>query len=190
MGEYNLIEGQCGTCRWAKGFSFSPDGPSGPEDGVLCSSQAQAEMVDEQEQAEEPRWLPELKEYGHMVIWRLEAMAEESYRCPQWERQVKHGDLIAVERHDNGGVHSWWKVCVYRTPADLEDALKVVVIHPAATMAYIVNSAGSAFWRQVAQCFPAAKTGDFPPDASILWDLAVEESIVAWLQWNYPLPPR
>ncbi len=81
MGEYGTVDGQCGTCRFAKEFGYA-DCPSGPEDGVHCTSIEQAKLVDEQEGNN--RWMSELTEYGFMDLWRLEAMAEEDYRCPNW----------------------------------------------------------------------------------------------------------
>jgi len=78
---YGQVEGQCGTCLFAKEFDFA-DSPSGPEDGVHCISIEQAKLVDRQEGNN--RWMSELTEYGFMDMWRLEAMAEEDYKCPNW----------------------------------------------------------------------------------------------------------
>ena len=48
MGDYDKkIEGQCGTCNSASGFT-SANCPSGPEDAVECTSLAHAAMLDEQ----------------------------------------------------------------------------------------------------------------------------------------------
>lgn len=92
MGEYDKkIEGQCGTCKFASEFTFA-DCPSGPEDAVQCTSLAQATMLDEQHNPESEgeswynRFRKEMAEYGSMNLWRLEALAEESYRCPNWEK--------------------------------------------------------------------------------------------------------
>ena len=85
MSQYPVIEGQCGTCKFASDFS-STDCPSGPEDAVLCTSQAQALMLDEQINHEDKedvlfnQYQKELTEYGYMNLWRLEALAEESFR--------------------------------------------------------------------------------------------------------------
>ena len=81
MGEYGTVEGQCGTCLFAKEFGFASS-PSGPEDGVHCTSIEHAKFNDENEG--DKRNMSELTEYGFMDLWRLEAMAEEGYRCPNW----------------------------------------------------------------------------------------------------------
>ena len=87
---YGRVDGQCGTCLFAKEFSFA-DSPSSPEDGVHCISIEHAKFNDENEGGNgENRNMAELTEYGFMDLWRLEAMAEESYRCPQWlSKEVK-----------------------------------------------------------------------------------------------------
>jgi len=81
MGEYGRVDGQCGTCLFAKEFDFATT-PSGPEDSVHCISEAHAKFNDESEGSD--RNVSELTEYGFMDLWRLEAMAEEGYRCPNW----------------------------------------------------------------------------------------------------------
>ncbi len=92
MGDYDKkIEGQCGTCEHAVGFG-SADGPSGPEDGVHCNSLELAKALDGQENSDDPDMVDlrdhnqkELAEYGHMELWRLECLAEETYRCNFWK---------------------------------------------------------------------------------------------------------
>lgn len=78
------VDGQCGTCAEAKEFGYSPDGPSGPEDGVHCGSHAQAVMMDDQTHGDAGS-VAFFNEYGFLDLWRLEDMAEESYRCPNWK---------------------------------------------------------------------------------------------------------
>ena len=81
MSEYKQIEGQCGTCRWALGFEYA-DSPSGPEDGVKCASEGMAELLKSQGQGD----LTEgLETEGYMSLWRLEALAEEDFRCAHWQ---------------------------------------------------------------------------------------------------------
>ena len=79
--EYGEIGGQCGTCRFAAEFDYGP-GPSGDGDGVHCTSEEHADFLEGQgmEGLKE-----ELKEYGFMDLFRIEALADESYRCPQWQ---------------------------------------------------------------------------------------------------------
>ncbi|MBA7610953.1 hypothetical protein ES703_18167 [subsurface metagenome] len=96
MGDYDKkIEGQCGTCAFAKGFSYA-DCPSGPEDAVECTSLEQATMLDEQtnplvtEDEKDPlynQYRKELASAGSMNLWRLEALAEESFRCQNWRQK-------------------------------------------------------------------------------------------------------
>ncbi|MBA7594934.1 hypothetical protein ES703_01890 [subsurface metagenome] len=97
MGEYGRVDGQCSTCLFAKEFGFA-DSPSGPEDGVHCISIEHAKFNDENEGNN--RWMRELTELGFMDMWRLEAMAEADYKCPQWlskEREVYEQRLPAPD---------------------------------------------------------------------------------------------
>lgn len=84
MAQYKEIEGQCGTCKHADCFDFAPS-PSGPEDGVHCTSQEQAKRLDELSDPEVNQYQNELAKHGYIDIWRLEALVEEDYRCPDWE---------------------------------------------------------------------------------------------------------
>ncbi len=79
---YGKVDGQCGTCLFAKEFGYASS-PSGPEDGVHCISIKQAEMMEEQTKGD-LQSKEELTDYGFMDLWRLEAMAEEGYKCPNW----------------------------------------------------------------------------------------------------------
>ena len=78
------VEGQCGTCKFAAAFDFA-DSPSGPEDGVHCTSEAQAKMLDEQSEVD--WYMQEYKEYGFLSLWRLVDVAEPSYRCANWQQR-------------------------------------------------------------------------------------------------------
>jgi len=75
LPEYKEIEGQCGTCGWAVGFDYAGS-PSGPEDGVNCGNETLA-----RELGSWGVW----KEMGYNQLWRLEALAEESFRCQHWK---------------------------------------------------------------------------------------------------------
>jgi len=75
LPEYKEIEGQCGTCGWAKEFHFA-DSPSGPEDAVNCASETLARAL-----GDWGIW----HEQGYVQIWRLEALAEETFRCQHWD---------------------------------------------------------------------------------------------------------
>lgn len=79
------LEGQCGTCKFAACFDYA-DSPSGPEDGVHCTSEAHVKMMDEQTQGDCNN-MEEFKAYGFVNLWRLEQVAEESCRCPNWEKK-------------------------------------------------------------------------------------------------------
>lgn len=79
MSEYQEIEGQCSTCRFAAEFGYS-SGPSGPEDGVHCTSEANAISMNA---------LPEFREYGFLDLFRLECIAEDTFRCPHWMERKK-----------------------------------------------------------------------------------------------------
>ncbi len=84
--EYPLINGQCGACRFARGFDVAST-PSGPNDGVQCTSEDYAKYLDglnnPQDTADDTfnQFQKELKQYGFMDLWRFEAIAEASYRC-------------------------------------------------------------------------------------------------------------
>ena len=79
-----LVEGQCGTCKFATAFDFA-DSPSGNEDGVQCTSEAHANMLDEQTGGD--CYMQEYKDYGFLSLWRLESLAEPSFKCANWQPQ-------------------------------------------------------------------------------------------------------
>ena len=72
------VEGQCGTCKFA-------DSHSGNEDGVQCTSEDHAKMLDEQTGGD--CYMQEYKDYGFLSLWRLEAIAEPSFRCANWQKR-------------------------------------------------------------------------------------------------------
>ena len=78
------IEGQCGTCKFAAVFDFA-DSPSGPEDGVHCTSEDHAKMLDEQTGGD--CYMQEYKDYGFLSLWRLETIAEPSFKCANWQKR-------------------------------------------------------------------------------------------------------
>ena len=78
------VEGQCGTCKFAAVFDFA-DSPSGPDDGVHCTSEAQAKMLDEQTGGD--CYLQEWKAYGFLSLCRLESLAEPSFKCANWQQR-------------------------------------------------------------------------------------------------------
>jgi hypothetical protein len=80
----SAIEGQCGTCKFAAVFDFA-DSPSGNEDGVQCTSEAHANMLDEPTGGD--CYMQEYKDYGFLSLWRLEAIAEQSFRCANWQQR-------------------------------------------------------------------------------------------------------
>jgi len=92
VGDYDKkIEGQCGTCAHALGFGYGSS-PSGPEDGVHCDSLELAKLMDEQQNSDEPDMADlrdfnqkELARNGFMDLYRLECLAEETYRCNFWK---------------------------------------------------------------------------------------------------------
>lgn len=92
MGDYDKkIEGQCGTCAHALGFGYGSS-PSGPEDGVRCDSLELAKHMDEIFNSDEPDMADlidqnqkELAGNGSMDLYRLECLAEETYRCDFWK---------------------------------------------------------------------------------------------------------
>ena len=83
--EVRPVDGQCGTCKFAAEFC-SADCPSEPEDGVHCTSRAQAEMMDGQTDGDSNS-VNEFEAYGFLDLWRLENLAEEEYRCPNWQQR-------------------------------------------------------------------------------------------------------
>lgn len=57
---------------------------------------------------------------------------------------------------------------------------------PVPDPADVVESAEEAFWTAVAQAYPAARAGDFPPDAAHAITSAMTSAIRAWVAWNVP----
>ena len=50
----------------------------------------------------------------------------------------------------------------------------------------IARDAQDDFWEVVSENFPEVTSGDFPPDASFVFDDACEKAIGVWLDWNHP----
>ena len=78
------VEAQCGTCKFAAVFDFAGS-HSGNEDGVQCTSEAHAKMLDEQTGGD--CYMQEYKDYGFLSLWRLESIAEPSFRCANWQQR-------------------------------------------------------------------------------------------------------
>jgi len=49
----------------------------------------------------------------------------------------------------------------------------------------VIESAGQAFWAQIAADYPQVKTGDFPPNEHVVWHKAMETAVRAWLSANW-----
>lgn len=77
---------QCGTCRFALGFDYPPDGPGGETDGVKCSSE---DMVEQQERLTGMTGdlAMDFQRDGYILLWRLEVLAEETFECPFWKER-------------------------------------------------------------------------------------------------------
>lgn len=83
--EYKPIEGQCGTCRFAK--EFTPGiFLNGPDDNVNCTNLDHAAFLDEHSDSD-AGFIREMKEYGHIMLFRYEAIAEETTRCMHWTKK-------------------------------------------------------------------------------------------------------
>jgi hypothetical protein len=78
------IEGQCGTCKFAAVFGFAGS-PTGHEDGVHCTCEDHAKMLDEQTGGD--GYMQEYKDFEFLSLWRLEAIAEQSFRCANWQQR-------------------------------------------------------------------------------------------------------
>jgi len=87
LPEYKEIEGQCGTCGSAAGFDYA-DSPSGPEDGVHCTSEGMARELESHGQGD---FAEGLKTEGYLSLMRLEALAEETFRCQHWKPKKGEG---------------------------------------------------------------------------------------------------
>jgi len=48
----------------------------------------------------------------------------------------------------------------------------------------VLRKAQDAFWQVVAQSYPEARSGDFPPDAEMAFDNACEQAVKVWLHYN------
>lgn len=42
------------------------------------------------------------------------------------------------------------------------------------------------FWEKIAETFPEAEGGDFPPDLTFEMDLTMEKMVHSWLYYNHP----
>lgn len=73
--EYKQIEGQCGTCGFASSFEWGIC-PSGPKDAVNCTSKERADSL---------QMALDFERDGYVQLYRLEALAEETFRCPHWK---------------------------------------------------------------------------------------------------------
>ena len=47
-----------------------------------------------------------------------------------------------------------------------------------------IDNAEADFWSAIAESYPEAKTGDFPPDASLDLYMALQKAVRQWLGWN------
>ena len=77
---------QCGTCKFALGFDYPPDGPGGETDGVKCSSEGMVQQYEEQT-GMTGNLAMEYQRDGYILLWRLEVLAEEDFECPYWEEK-------------------------------------------------------------------------------------------------------
>lgn len=50
----------------------------------------------------------------------------------------------------------------------------------------VVADALEAFWAKIAESYPAAKTGDLPPEVVFELDQAAEKAVEVWVDWNVP----
>ena len=86
------VEGQCGTCAFAKSFGYAGS-PSGPEDGVKCISLVHAKWIDKQggfhpDEEGHGQFQAEFNKYGYLDLFRLEVLEGPEYRCPHWGPKV------------------------------------------------------------------------------------------------------
>lgn len=49
-----------------------------------------------------------------------------------------------------------------------------------------IIAADEAFWAKIVEAFPEATSGDFPPDAHIAWQTAMENAVEVWVNGNVP----
>lgn len=49
-----------------------------------------------------------------------------------------------------------------------------------------VEAAKMEFWREIADQFPDAESGDFPPDATREIDEAMFRAVMRWVDYNVP----
>lgn len=50
----------------------------------------------------------------------------------------------------------------------------------------VLETAGKAFWRAVAEGFPEVTTGDFGPDETLAIEQAMRKAVLLWLHYNLP----
>jgi hypothetical protein len=47
-----------------------------------------------------------------------------------------------------------------------------------------ISEGSEAFWKAVAEAFPAITTGDFPPDETVRFEKAMRRAVNCWLAFN------
>ena len=75
----------CRTCRFKAGYGIA-DGPSGPEDGVNCTSQAMVDYISAAEAG--PFRQEEFDHCGFTNLWRIDVLEDMEtlghHTCPGW----------------------------------------------------------------------------------------------------------
>jgi len=56
----------------------------------------------------------------------------------------------------------------------------------ARTVKEVAEDGSLAFWKVVADSFPEATSGDFPPEADLAFRRAIEHAMSCWLRYNHP----
>lgn len=101
----------------------------------------------------------------------------------------EHAAIVAAEDQGTPGGSRWHDLDDSR--AALLDRM-VAFLRPVQPptrddrIAAATETASLAFWASVAESFPDATTGDFPPDGTLAINHAMRKAVDQWTAWNSP----
>lgn len=179
----NLEPGEDGLVSYAMGYTTSEwptDDPTPYQKWVDGKHQTNdlGELVDEMKGREgfiypDGSWIEAVKNEGHG--WTFSTIVG--------NQEFSFDSLGAVE---------WW---LWKNWAESQQQLETDYDPAPPTedkplsFEDVLRTAHEAFWASVANSYPTAKTGDFPPDASMKFDEACRDALQTWITYNVDSGP-